>query len=347
MAAISDAPGVPKVRVEVARHGDTWTADFNFDRPVDRMGSSALRPDQRDRRQWRQQTWTVTTRGVRLQRRGHYDVLTAERGELPRRVTCDSNPSPKAWTATIRPRWCSATARWRCSSRSSIASPWTRWRRYAPCPRISTISSVPAAEQKYVFRDAAGAVLLAGRRSAVAETTERETYVLFGAASPVETPDMVGIFDPQLPPWIQDSLTRAVPALIGRYTQELGALRKFKPAIMVSWEGATPGISSREGSTLRGLIAMRYAGAGMLKETDEERHVGLWFIAHEAAHFWLGQTVGYEYARDSWITEGGAELLAFRAVAEADPEYDPRIPLNRAINECIRLTERRGVESAR
>ena len=34
MAAISDAPGVPQVRVDVARHGDTWTADFNFDRPV-------------------------------------------------------------------------------------------------------------------------------------------------------------------------------------------------------------------------------------------------------------------------------------------------------------------------
>ena len=80
---------------------------------------------------------------------------------------------------------------------------------------------------------------------------------------------MVGIFDPQLPPWIKDSLTRGVPALIGRYTQELGALRKFKPTIMVSWEGPTPGIMSREGSTLHGLIAMRYAGAGLLEETDD------------------------------------------------------------------------------
>ena len=83
-------------------------------------------------------------------------------------------------------------------------------------------------------------------------------------------------------------------------------------------------------------------------ETGEQRHEGLWFIAHEAAHFWLGQTVGYEYARDAWITEGGAELLAFRAVAEVDPEYDPRIPLNRAIEDCIGLTRRprRGERAA-
>ena len=40
---------------------------------------------------------------------------------------------------------------------------------------------------------------------------------------------MVGILDPQLPAWIKDSLTRAVPALIGRYTQELGALRNSNP----------------------------------------------------------------------------------------------------------------------
>jgi hypothetical protein len=346
MAAISDTPGVPQVRVDVVRHGDTWTADFNFDRPVVAWVFPRSDLTSQTARQWREQTWSVTTRGVRLQRRGHYDVFTAERGELPRRVTVRFKPESEGLDGDHPPALVFTdgsvalfVAQFDCFPMDTLAA-------VRALPRDLNNQMVPAADQKYVFRDAAGPVLLDGRRRATAETTERETYVLFGAASPVETPDMVGIFDPQLPPWIKDSLTHAVPALIGRYTQELGALRKFKPALLVSWEGATPGISSREGSTLRGLIAMRYAGAGMLRETVEERHVGLWFIAHEAAHFWLGQTVGYEYARDSWITEGGAELLAFRAVAEADPEYDPRIPLNRAIDDCIRLTERRGVESA-
>jgi hypothetical protein len=346
MAAISDSPGVPEVRVEVARHGDSWTADFNFDRPVAAWVFPRSDLTSETRRQWRQQTWSVTTRGVRLQRRGHYDVLTAERGELPRRVTVRFKPESEGLEGDHAPALVFSDGSVALFVAQFDCFPMDTIRSVRALPRDLNNQLVPAAEQKYIFRDAAGPVLLDGRRSAVAETTEKETYVLFGAASSVETPDMVGILDPQLPAWIKDSLTRAVPALIGRYTQELGALRKFKPAIMVSWEGATPGISSRAGSTLRGLIAMRYAGAGMLTETVEERHVGLWFIAHEAAHFWLGQTIGYEYARDSWITEGGAELLAFRAVAEADPDYDPRIPLNRAIEDCIRLTERHGVESA-
>ena len=92
---------------------------------------------------------------------------------------------------------------------------------------------------------------------------------------------------------------------------------------------------------------MQYEGSGVLEETTAQRQQGLWFIAHEAAHFWLGQTVAYEYARDAWITEGGADLLAVRAVAEIDPEYDPKIELNRAIADCIKLTRRHGVASAR
>jgi hypothetical protein len=138
-----------------------------------------------------------------------------------------------------------------------------------------------------------------------------------------------------------------VPAVLGRYAQELGRLRDFKPAVMVSWGGPTPGLVSRGGSVLHGLIAMQYEGSGMLDESTAQRQQGLWFIAHEAAHFWLGQTVAYEYARDAWITEGGADLLAVRAVAEIDPEYDPNAELNRAIADCIKLTKRHGVASAR
>jgi hypothetical protein len=142
-------------------------------------------------------------------------------------------------------------------------------------------------------------------------------------------------------------LSSAVPTLLSRYTQELGALPDFKPTLLVNWAGATPRLVSRGGSVLRGMIVMTYEGEGVLTETAEQRNQGLWFIAHEAAHFWLGQTAGYEYARDAWITEGGADLLAIRAVAEIEPTYDPRVALNRSIEDCAQLTKRRGVESAR
>jgi hypothetical protein len=158
---------------------------------------------------------------------------------------------------------------------------------------------------------------------------------------------MIAILDPQLPAWIKASISQSVPALMSRYGQELGPVRGLKPTIMVSWAGPTPRVVSRGGSVLRGLIVMTYEGTGVLEETAEQRNQGLWFIAHEAAHFWLGQTVSYEYARDSWITEGGADLLAIRSVAATDSGYDPRIELNHAIEDCITLTRRRGVATAR
>jgi hypothetical protein len=345
-AAISDAPGIPQVRIEVTRRADAWTAEFIFDRSVTAWVFRRSDLTSETRRPWRQENWNVSTRGVRLQRRGNYDVLTAERGELPRRVIVNFKPVSEGLEQDHPPALIFTdgsvalfVAQFDCFPMDSLAA-------VRALPGDLNNHPVPAARLKYAFRDAAGPVLLGGKRSPTGETTEKDTYVLFGATSPVETPDMIGVFDPQLPDWIQQSLTRGVPALIGRYTQELGALRRFKPTVLVSWEGPTRGIMSREGGALNGLIAMRYAGAGLLEETGDQRHVGLWFIAHEAAHFWLGQTVAYEYARDAWITEGGAELLAFRAVAEVDPEYDPRIPLNRAIEECIGFTENRGVARA-
>jgi hypothetical protein len=284
---------------------------------------------------------------VRLERRGRYDVLTADRGELPQRVSLRFRPVSEGLQADYAPALqftdgsvALFVAQFDCFPMDSMSE-------VRALPGDLNNHAVPAADLRFVFRDNAGPVLLEGRRVASGETVQKDTYVLFGGTRPFETPDMVGILDPQLPEWIKDSLSQAVPDLMARYRQELGPLRNLKPMLMVSWAGPTPGIVARSGSVLRGLIAMTYQGSGMLEESAKQRQQGLWFIAHEAAHFWLGQTVGYEYARDSWITEGGVELLAFRAVADADPQYDARPDLNRAIEDCINLTQRRGVESAR
>jgi hypothetical protein len=115
---------------------------------------------------------------------------------------------------------------------------------------------------------------------------------------------------------------------------------------MVSWAGPTPRLTSMGGSVLPGLITMAFEGSGVLVENDALRRQALWFIAHESAHFWLGQAVTYQYSRDSWITEGGADLLAIRAVGAVDPAYDPHAALQSAVDDCAALTAGRGVASA-
>ena len=340
-------PGVPQVRVEVTRHGSDWQAVYDFDQPAQLwvFPHSALTAE--NARPWRPASWTVSTPGVRLQRRGSYDVLSADRGQVPLQVVVRFTPARTRLQADYPPALVFTdgsvalhVAQFDCFPMESASA-------VSKLPSDLNNQFVPSAEVTFAFRDGAGTVLLDGKRAAVAETHGSDTYAFFGATRAIETPDMIGILDPQLPQWIQASLTSAVPALLGRYTQDLGRLNDTRPTLMVSWAGATPGVVSRGGSVLRGMIVMTYEGSGVLEEDQEQRQQGLWFIAHEAAHFWLGQTVAYEYARDAWITEGGADLLAIRAVAEADPSYDPRAELNREIEDCIRLTKRRGVASAR
>ena len=71
-----------------------------------------------------------------------------------------------------------------------------------------------------------------------------------------------------------------------------------------------------------------------------------WFIGHEGAHFWLGQAVRYEYARDMWITEGGADLMAVRALKALNPAYDARAELQTEVDDCVRLTQGRSIVTA-
>jgi hypothetical protein len=100
------------------------------------------------------------------------------------------------------------------------------------------------------------------------------------------------------------------------------------------------------GSTLPDLIAMTFEGEGVTRDNAALRSRALWFIAHESAHFWLGEAVAAQYARDAWITEGGADLLAIRTVAAIDPAFDAQAELQREVDECARLTQGRSLASA-
>ena len=84
---------------------------------------------------------------------------------------------------------------------------------------------------------------------------------------------------------------------------------------MVSMGGSVLPGPDRDGARRRGRAP---------RPIPRRAHHARWFIAHEAAHFWLGQAISYDRPRDSWITEGGADLLAFRATAAVDPTYDVR-----------------------
>jgi hypothetical protein len=124
--------------------------------------------------------------------------------------------------------------------------------------------SVPAADLTYLFRDTAGPVLMDGKRVAVAVTSAKDLYVFFGRTPLLETPDMIGILDPQLPEWLKTSIhnpcrrywrvipgTRAPGRCEAHHHGELGR--------------ADAGHVSRSGCALHALIIMTTKAAAFCR----------------------------------------------------------------------------------
>lgn len=325
----------PLASVEVLRDRDTWTADFRFSRDEQGwwFGRSAL--TRRGGKPWRPDSWTVLTPGVRIDRRDGKDMFVAANGPVPRHVRVRFRPAGVDLVADYDPAL--------LLTDGSVA---LFGGAFSPEP-LSLFSGQPGPpDVRITFRDRAGRVLHRGSRKPAATLTgEAEDYVLFGPAKPLETPFLSAVIDPALPAWFRDELFTFTPRIFAFYTARLDTpAGEGKPTVMVSWAGPTPGTISQGGSVLPGLITMRLEGSGLMTRNAAALEQAQSFIAHEAAHFWLGNTVSQESTREAWIDEGGASLLAYRAVQELYPE--------RSINffadwqDCLKLAKDRPINTA-
>ena len=334
--------------VDIVRNGESWTADFHLPQAAPLwvfVRSSVTRDGELP---WRGQDWVVETPGVKLERRGRYDVLAGENGgPVPAEVRLRFRPFPHDLLSDSAPALAFSNGAVALFSRQFdlFALPDAAAAAQLP-PDLST-ASVPYTRTRASFRDAGGPILYAGRRlPSVSLDDEDGTYVLFGPAEPALAAGIATIIDPALPAWIRTALNDATPAILRRLSAALGPPPGTQPTLMVSWAGPTPHRIAMTGSVLPNLLQMTFEGEGVLRENQGLRDHALWFIAHESAHFWLGEAVVYQYARDAWITEGGADLLAFRIVGEVDPAYDVRAELQKAIDECIAFSTGHGIASA-
>jgi hypothetical protein len=350
--ALAPAPAAatPRVEVMVTRNRQSWTADYQF---TGRAPAWMFVRSERTReggRDWRTDGWRVETPGVRLERRGRHDALVGVNGRpVPARVRIAFTPAAVDLDAGYDPALIFSDGTVALYTKQFVVRPQPSAAAIDALPLDLNGVNLPDAEIRLGFRDLAGPVLVAGRRLAVARIGDDDgdgTYILFGRIEPIVTDAMAVILDPALPEWIRTTLGRAVPDILGRYAAVLGPAPGPKPTILVSWAGPTSGMTSLGGSVLAGMVTLAYEGERLQQESPQVRSYGLWFIAHEGAHFWLGQAVHYEYMRESWITEGGAELLAFRTVAAVDPAYDWRGAINGAIVECLPYIAGKGIAGA-
>lgn len=336
--AVQDAAAEPGPEVTVTRDGDRWTADYVLpsDSPVWAFIRSSLLMD--GSAPWRLGQWTVETPGVVLERQGHLDVLrTTDGGPVPRRIRIVMRPASENLQADYNPAI--------VFTDGSVALYSGHFELF-PVASVETARDMPLDLNEVQFesqdalvqwRDRAGPVLVDGVRRADASSSGPGTYAVFGQMPLVDSPRLATVIDPQLPGWISAELGEFAPQVADYYVRRLGPGQTAKPTIMVSWNGPTPHFRSMGGSVLSGLIVMTFEGDNVVQASAEMRDHARWFIGHESAHFWLGQTVRYEVSRDAWITEGGADLMAVRALSHIYPDYDARAELQQEIDDCARL----------
>lgn len=332
-APAHSAPQPVVANVEVIRDRDSWVADYRFARsaPAWAFLHSALARE--DRKPWRPRSWTVETRGVRLERRGWYDVLVAEGGNVPARVRIRFTPSTLDLEADYDPALVFSNGSVALFTDQFDATPLASAAAAAKLP-VELRNIDIAGPTRVTFRDRNGKVLHAGIRKDSAVPTDGRSDVLFGRGEIVATADIAAVIDPGLPQWLAQDLRSSTPRLLALYRQLLGPRSGPKPMLLASWGGPTSGRTSLGGSVLPGLVLMAFEGSGLAQPSNQARDHMRWFVAHETAHFWLGQTVDYDAANHAWITEGGADLLAVRAIAAIDPDYDPSRRLDQAVQKC-------------
>jgi hypothetical protein len=142
------------------------------------------------------------------------------------------------------------------------------------------------------------------------------TYAAFGPVEPVEEERLVAIIDAGFPNWLREEARALLPRLFDHYAAVLGRELPFRPAVLLSYsEDATrPGSISLKGGTLTGLLqqdvqlgsARSAAGDPMVLKAFRQS------LAHEAAHLWNSRVI--RPRGPDWIHEGGADLLAWRAL---------------------------------
>jgi hypothetical protein len=336
----------PVAVAEVVRDGQDWTVDYRLDvkAPVWVFARSDL--PRVKKQSWRIDTVEVLTPGVSLLRVGHYDALVVAKGNVPTLVRLRFKP----FTDDIETSYDAALA----FSDGSVAL-YSQQFKLLPMRSLASVKAapidsdqLPAAAQptRVMFRDKGGQVLAKGIRQDSFTITDDDAYVLFGRAEPVVRKSLSALIDPALPKWLGDYITADLPRLIAGYAERLGPPPTGQPMLMASWNGPTKGVTSMGGSVLPGTVVMTFEGDGVLQPNPAVRDSVRWFVAHESAHFWLGQVVSYQSPEESWITEGGADLLAIRAVAAADPSYNVAKRLHDARDECLPFLAKGGIASA-
>ncbi|MCJ8190913.1 hypothetical protein [Sphingomicrobium aestuariivivum] len=289
-----------------------------------------------DRTSWRAQSWKVITDGVELVRIGHHEALVAsDGGYLPPTVEIAFTPYERMLEADYQPAVPLGEATALFSDHFTLR----------PAASVAAVQSLGA--DWTMLPDYAGGHPLVRFREGFHHGSdegpfalEAPAYVVHGEVPSTGNRAIAMRVHPGVPDWLTTQLETEIPAILGYYADRLGPHDNGRPDLFVTWAGPTQGTVSLGGSVIDSQIVMRLEGEGLAVPSTIAGRQARQFIAHEAAHFWLGNLVDYGRPGDAWTSEGGADLLALRATQAVDAAEGAALEartLRSSWRECLRL----------
>jgi hypothetical protein len=340
LALLASPAAARPVEVTVTRAGDAFIAEFDLPRNAPAWGFFRSSVAEKDGKSWRVQSWQVLTPGVDLLRRGKFDALVSRNGRpVPNRVRVRVTP----FTGDLVSNYVPALR----LGGESVALFDGHFAVFS-VRESGALDRLPVSFDpvRQGVGDTGTSVRFRGRGLRLAGDVDgyragnsEGTYGLFDVPGGVVRNGIASVIDSDLPQWIADDLISYSPRVMETLASGLGPAGVTEPTILAAWEGGDREGASMNGGSLKGLILMRFEGKSALKRLPALTDLAHWFIAHEASHFWLGQSVHYGTQRDSWVMEGGADLLAIRTVQKLDPGFDARAKLNEELRECAGLAD--------
>jgi hypothetical protein len=302
----------------------TWRATYHLSAPA-----TALRFE-RPASFFRERIWTVVTPGYQFGRDGDAQVVRVAAGATPQRDIVFEFPE---YTATLPKEYelflpftggavAVFTGHFRATPIVNDAGGET----------LRAIDVTPPDGMKAVVR---GRVVTG--RVTFSDSIGEGTYIYLGNTTPIETPDVVAIVDPGMPPWLVTLFNENLPRLFAAYRERFGYPLPWKPVVLFSFgDAASPGLSSG-GGTLTGLVNMTFTGGDWLQQTPARTEQAVALIAHESAHLWNGHLAeNVDQAAGSWMHEGSADALATEMLYALGVIDSARYRARReeAINQC-------------
>ncbi|TPG12120.1 hypothetical protein [Sphingomonas oligophenolica] len=323
----------------VTRARDKWQIEYRLTKKSSAWVFPVSQPRQADHNPWREEEWRVVTPGVRIERRGAYDVLVSTGdASVPLKIRIAFTPTSATLDREYDPAVTFSNGATALYSDQFDVVPIADLDAIGLKQAGLSVEELGGTHTPVRFHDAKGPVFVQGYRQRNPILTGAETYVVFGTSKIEERNGLAMLADPALPEWLKAEVAGFAPQVAATYAARLG--RRTDPSLpllLMGWRGPTAGKVINDGGVRPGQILFNFEGEGLIEPNERAARRTRWFIAHEMAHFWLGTSgIGYRMPSEAWITEGGAEMMAFTLLAASDHDY-ALSELQRAVEDCIKF----------